>query len=312
MNFQQLRIVRETVRHNFNLTEVGKSLFTSQSGVSKSLKELEDELGVELFVRSGKRLVGLTSAGESILEVVNRILLDAHNMQKMATQFSNKAKGSLVLATTHAQARYALPKYLQRFVLDYPEVHLTLHQASPREITEMLISGEADIGIATEGLHLVDELITFPWYDWHHSIVAPSDHPILTRDPLRLEDLTEFPLITYHSGLTGRSRVDSAFDKAGLAPDIVLTALDADVIKTYVECGLGLGIIGSIAYDHERDQNLRQISAEHLFEKNTTRIAVRRGHFLRDFAYDFIERLAPRIEHEELLSKIASAAKVTA
>jgi LysR family cys regulon transcriptional activator len=305
MNFQQLRIVRETVRQNFNLTEVGKIVFTSQSGVSKSLKELEDELGIEIFERMGKRLVSLTPAGESLLEGINRILLDAHNLRVVASQFANKAKGNLILATTHAQARYALPQYLQTFKQDYPDVHLTIYESSPREISRLLIEGEADIGIATEGLHLIDELITFSWYDWHHNILAPLNHPILDLgETITLEELSEYPLITYHAGLAGRSGVDAAFEKAGLSPDFVLTALDADVIKTYVEHGLGLGIAGSFSYNPERGSQLKSISAAHLFNMNTTRIALKRGHHLRDFAYDFIERISPKLTREDVIAQL--------
>jgi LysR family cys regulon transcriptional activator len=309
MNFQQLKIVREAVRQNFNLTEVGRVLFTSQSGVSKSLKDLEDELGIDIFARAGKRLVGLTPAGESVLDVINRILLNTHNLQVMADQFSSKAKGNLILATTHTQARYALPKYLKRFVLDFPDVHLTLHQGSPQEIRDLLVDGTADIGIATEQLHLSEELITFPWYNWQHGIIAPDDHPILKRESLTLESLAEFPLITYHSGFTGRSHLDEAFQNAGLEPDVVLTALDADVIKSYVELGLGLGVVASIAFNPERDHGLKFIPAGHLFGENITRIAVRRGHFLREYAYAFIERLSPQNTKQDILARIASGAK---
>lgn len=309
MNFQQLKIVREAVRQNFNLTEVGRVLFTSQSGVSKSLKDLEDELGIDIFSRTGKRLVGLTPAGESIIDVINRILLNTHNLQVMADQFSSKAKGNLILATTHTQARYALPKHLKRFVLDFPDVHLTLHQGSPQEIRDLLIDGTADIGIATEQLHLSEELITFPWYTWQHGIVAQDDHPITKRKNLSLEDLAEFPLITYHTGFTGRSHLDEAFQKAGLVPDVVLTALDADVIKSYVELGLGIGVVASIAFNPERDHGLKFIPAGHLFGESTTHIAVRRGHFLREYAYAFIERLSPQNTKQDILEQIASGVK---
>ncbi len=308
MNIQQLRIVREAIRHRFNLTEVGKALFTSQSGVSKSLKDLEDELGVELFERSGKRLVGLSPAGQATQEVVQRILLDIQSLQKIAAQYAQSAKGNLVLATTHAQARYALPNYLKRFALDFPDVHLTLHQASPDEISQLLLEGGADIGIATEGLHQAEGLVTFPWYEWQHAIVAHKDHPIMQRQHITLHDLAEFPLITYHAGLTGRSRVDSAFQRAEVEPDIVLTALDADVIKTYVELGLGVGILADMAFNPERDQSLAMVKAGYLFGTNTTRLALRRDHVLRDFAYEFIARLAPELNRDTIRSQQQSAA----
>lgn len=304
MNFQQLRIVRETVRQNFNLTETGKALFTSQSGISKGLKELEDELGVEIFSRFGKRLVGLTEAGSDLLKVVNRILLDAENIKRVASQFSGRKKGNLTVATTHTQARYVLPDVIKRFMLDVPEVHLSLHQGSPKEIAELLLSGDADIGIATETLAQIPDLISFPCYEWEHGIIVPNDHPLLTVDKVTLEDLSKFPVITYHPSFTGRSHVDHAFRKANLEPDIVITAMDADVIKTYVGLGLGIGVVSSLAFSPERDVSLALIPAGHLFGSNFARIAVRRGHYLRAYAYDFIGRLAPDLTESALRQKI--------
>lgn len=304
MNFQQLRIVRETVRQNFNLTETGKALFTSQSGISKGLKELEDELGVEIFSRFGKRLVGLTEAGSDLLKVVNRILLDAENIKRVASQFSGRKKGNLTVATTHTQARYVLPDVIKRFMLDVPEVHLSLHQGSPKEIAELLLSGDADIGIATETLAQIPDLISFPCYEWEHGIIVPNDHPLLAVDKVTLEDLSKFPVITYHPSFTGRSHVDHAFRKADLEPDIVITAMDADVIKTYVGLGLGIGVVSSLAFSPERDVSLALIPAGHLFGSNFARIAVRRGHYLRAYAYDFIGRLAPDLTESALRQKI--------
>lgn len=304
MNFQQLRIVRETVRQNFNLTETGKALFTSQSGISRGLKDLEEELGVVLFSRFGKRLCGLTEAGSNLLKVVDRILLDAENIKRMAVQFSGRKRGNLTLATTHTQARYVLPMVIQRFLLDVPEVHLSLHQGSPREIVELLLSGEADIGIATETLVQIPDLISFPCYEWEHGVIVPKDHPLLKLEKITLEDLTQFPIITYHPSFTGRSQVDHAFLQANLEPDIVITAMDADVIKTYTVLGLGVGIVSSVAFSPERDLSLALIPAGHLFGSNVARIAVRRGHYLRDFAYDFIERLAPGLTESTLRPKI--------
>ena len=304
MNFQQLRIVRETVRQNFNLTETGKALFTSQSGISKGLKELEDELGVEIFSRFGKRLVGLTEAGGDLLKVVDRILLDAENIKRVALQFSGRKKGNLTVATTHTQARYVLPDIIKRFMLDVPEVHLSLHQGSPKEIAELLLNGDADIGIATETLAMVPDLISFPCYEWEHAVVVQKDHPLLALDNVTLEDLSKFPVITYHPSFTGRSHVDHAFRQANLEPDIVITAMDADVIKTYVGLGLGIGVVSSLAFDPERDVSLALIPAGHLFGSNFARIAVRRGHYLRGYAYDFIRRLAPNLTEADLRNKI--------
>ena len=295
MNFQQLRIVREAVQRNFNLTEVANALFTSQSGVSKHIKDLEDELGIELFVRRGKRLLGLTEPGKELLSIVERVLLDAKNIKRLAEQFSGRDQGSLSIATTHTQARYALPQVVRRFKQAFPRVHLLLHQASPAEIVAMLESGEADIGIATEGLASHASFVSFPFYDWHHAVVVPQAHALAGAKRLTLEALAEQPLITYHEGYTGRGRIDARFAEAGLVPDIVMSALDADVIKTYVEVGLGVGIIASMAFDDARDLGLRRLDASYLFERNTTRIAVRRGHYLRGYAYRFLEECSPAL-----------------
>ncbi len=298
MNFQQLRIVRETVRRNFNLTEVANALFTSQSGVSKHIKDLEDELGVELFVRRGKRLLGLTEPGQELIGIVERILLDTQNIKKLGEQFSNKDKGQLVVATTHTQACYALPPVVTAFKKEFPKVNLVLHEASPGEIVSMLRSGKADIGIASEALHDVPELAAFPYYSWHHGVVVPKGHPLDTKNKLAFEALADLPIITYSEGFTGRSTIDTAFHNAGIVPDIVLSALDADVIKAYVGLGLGIGIVASHAFDPARDLQLRLIDADHLFEANTSRIAVRRGTYLRGYAFRFIEHCSPKLTEQ--------------
>ncbi|MDQ7990269.1 MAG: CysB family HTH-type transcriptional regulator [Candidatus Dactylopiibacterium sp.] len=307
MNFQQLRIVRETVRQNFNLTEVANALFTSQPGVSKHIKDLEDELGLELFVRRGKRLLGLTDPGKELVVIVERMLLDAHNIKKLADQFTQRDRGQLTVVTTHTQARYALPGVVTTFKRDYPRVHLALHQGSPQEIVQQLLSGDADIGIATESLEDEPELVTFPYYDWHHAVIVPVGHPLLELPSLTLAALAEYPLITYHSGFTGRSKIDRSFAEASLAPDFVISALDADVIKSYVELGLGVGIIAPGAYNAAKDHELRLIDASHLFARNTTRIAVRRGHYLRGFAYRFINLCAPQLTEAHVRAAIAPA-----
>ena len=295
MNFQQLRIIHETVRRNFNLTEVANALFTSQSGVSKHIKDLEDELGLELFIRKGKRLLGLTEPGQELAHVVDRMLMDARNIKSIAAQFSARDHGQLTIATTHTQARYALPQVVTRFKQEFPKVHLVLHQASPTEIVTMLQDGRADIGIATESIASVSDCVSFQYYGWHHSVIVPAGHPLEFVEPLTLEALAEHPIITYHEGFTGRTRIDETFASAGLAPDIVMSALDADVIKAYVELGLGIGIVASMAYDPARDQALRMLPSSHLFGENVTRIAVRKGHFLRGFAYRFIELCSPAL-----------------
>lgn len=295
MNFQQLRIVRETVRQNFNLTEVANALFTSQPGVSKHIKDLEDELGIELFVRRGKRLLGLTEPGKELVVIVERMLLDARNIKRLADQFTQRDQGQLSIATTHTQARYALPIIVGTFKREYPKVHLALHQGSPQEIVQLLLSGEADLGIATEALANQPELASFPFYAWHHAVLVPAGHPLLNLPQLTLEALAEYPLITYHAGFTGRTKIDQAFAAENLTPDIVLSALDADVIKSYVELGLGVGIIAPNAFNPSKDPDLRLIDASHLFARNTSLIAVRKGHYLRGFAYRFIELCAPEL-----------------
>lgn len=292
MNFQQLRIIRETVRQNFNLTEASAALYTSQSGVSKHIKDLEDELGVQLFVRKGKRLLGLTEPGQALLSIVERMLVDADNIKRLADDFNKVDEGTLTIATTHTQARYVLPPIVNLFKKEFPKVHLILQQASPVEIAEMLLQGEADIGIATESLTTEENLASVPYYDWRHSIITPQDHPLASKTEISLTDLAEYPIITYHGGFTGRSKIDKAFTDAGIDANIVMSALDADVIKTYVELGMGVGVVNNVAYDAERDYRLKQIQTD-IFGVNTTWIAVRKGHLLRGYGYEFISLCAP-------------------
>ena len=300
MNFQQLRYVREAVRRNFNLTDVANALYATQPGVSRAIKELEDELGVEIFVRRGKRLIGLTEPGKALLDVIERVLIDSNNLKQIAEQFSNSEQGRLEIATTHTQARYALPKIIKQFKESFPQVHLGLHQGTPQQIAEMVIEGRADVGIATESLDKYSELYTFPCYSWHHAFIVPIDHPLTRYQEITLEAVSEFPIITYEESFTGRSHIDKAFNAAGIVPDVVLTAIDADVIKTYVELDLGIGIIASMAYDSHRDQGLKLLNASHLFESNTTLLAIRRGSFLRGYAQQFIKIFAPRVSDGEL------------
>ena len=291
MNFQQLRSIREAVRRQFNLTEVANALYTSQPGVSRQIRELEEELGVEIFERYGKRLTGLTEPGREIVRIVERLLLEAENLRQAGDEFAGRHTGRLTVATTHTQARYALPKVVQSFRREYPHVTLALQEASPSHIVELLLTGQADIGIATEAVADVPELVSFPYYSWHHAVIAPPAHP-LHQGPLTLEALADYPLITYHHGFTGRTRIDRTFADAGLNADIVMAALDADVIKAYVELGLGVGIIASMAVDPKRDAHLPVVAGEPLFGYHTARIAVRRGHYLRSYAYRFIELCA--------------------
>jgi LysR family cys regulon transcriptional activator len=299
MNLQQLRIVRETARRQFNLTAVSTALFTSQSGVSKHLRDLEEELGVTLFERRGKRLLGLTEPGELVLGSVERILAELDNMRQAAQQFVHSDSGSLRIATTHTQARYALPAVLKQFQQKFPKVRLALHQCGPDEIAELLKAGEVDVGIATEGL-LANQrhFACFPYYRWHHSVVVPEAHPLARLPQVSLADIAAYPVITYHEGYTGRNNIDEAFRTAGIQLDIAMSALDADVIKTYVELDLGIGIMASMAFDERRDQGLRLLDCRQLFPTNTTYLGVRRGSFLRGYVYDFLSLCSPGLTRE--------------
>lgn len=295
MNFQQLRIIRETVRRRFNLTEVAAALATSQSGVSKHIKDLEDELGVSLFVRRGKRLLELTEPGREIVGIVERILTDAGNIKRIADQLSKADDGELIIATTHMQARYALPPVIATFRKAFPNVRLVLHQSSPAEIVSMLLEGRADIGIATEAVTRTAELVAFPYYSWRHAVIVPEGHPLARSGRLDIHQLAQHPIVTYHHGFTGRPTIDRAFESAGETPDIVMEAIDADVIKAYVELGLGVGIIAAHSFDPVRDHGLVRLDSKHLFEDSTSHIALRRGRFLRGFAYRFIEACQPEL-----------------
>lgn len=296
MNFQQLRSVREAVRQGFNLTAVAEALHTSQPGVSRQIRELEDELGIEIFVRAGKRLTGLTPPGATVLPIIERLLQEAGNLRRAGEDFAAQDRGVLTIAATHSQARYALPPAVRDFSAEHPDVSLRMHQGTPRQIAELLIAGEADIGIATEALASYPGLVALPCYQWTHAVIVPPRHPLAADAerglPLTLARLARFPLVTYESGYTGRSHIDEAFTRARVATNVVLEAMDADVIKTYVELGMGVGIVAAIAFDEARDQHLRAIDARHLFAPNMTRLAIKRGAFLRGYVYDFIRGFA--------------------
>lgn len=296
MNFQQLRIIRETVRRQFNLTEAAAALNTSQSGVSKHIKDLEDELGVELFVRKGKRLLRLTAAGQEIWAVAERILVETANMKRIGEQYADRDAGHLTIATTHTQARYALTEVVRSFRAAFPRVHLTLHQGSPTEIAEMVANGTAEIGIATETLAAIPQLVTFPFYEWTHGVIVPKGHELESRGSLTLAAIAEHPIITYHEGFTGRGNIDKTFAAAGVAPDIVMSAMDTDVLKTYVGLGLGIGIIASMAFSPGSDHGLALLDAADLFPVNTTWIAVRRGSVMRGYVYRFMELCSPTLD----------------
>ena len=311
MNFQQLKAVREATRSGYNLTEVANVLYTSQPGVSRQIRELEEELGVDIFVRAGKRLTGLTPPGEAILPIVDRLLLEADNLRRAGADFHASRSGQLSIAATHSQARYALPMVVRDFRAQFPDVALHLHQGSPRQVAEMLLSGAADIGVATEALTGYASLATLPGYRWTHSVVVPPEHPLLQAGgAVSLQALAQYPIITYEQGYTGRAHIDEAFAAAGISPNVVLTAMDADVIKTYVELGMGIGIVASIAFDENRDRQLRALDAGHLFKVNTTRIALRKGVWLRAYALQFIESFVPTLTKDIVQQAVAASAQL--
>ena len=307
MNLQQLRYVRETVRQGLNLTEAANSLHTSQPGVSKQIRELEQELGVDIFERRGKRFVALTEPGKRIVEIVERVLQELENLKRVGREFGAEDAGGLTVATTHTQARYSLPQVVAEFRTRYPKVHLSLLQGNPKAIAQMVIRGEADLAIATESLDHFPELLALPGYQWFHCVVVPPEHPLAEVERLSLEDLARFPIITYSPEFAGRSHINEAFAAKGIAVDVVLAAIDSDVIKTYVELGLGVGIIAAMAFDTQRDRGLRAVDARHLFRTNTTRVAVRRGAYLRGFVYDFIQQFAPHLNRKVVEQAMAGA-----
>ncbi|WP_426189183.1 CysB family HTH-type transcriptional regulator [Massilia sp. DWR3-1-1] len=301
MNFQQLRFVREAVRNNLNLTEVAAVLYTSQSGVSKQIKDLEDELGIELFVRSGKRLTSVTRAGDGAVQIVHRILQETENLRRYASQYADVDSGRLVIAATHTQARYTLPKVIEEFNRVFPKVRLELHQGTPRQISAMICNGEADIGIASEALNDAADVRAYSCFSWRHQVVVPAGHPLLAQAPATLEDIAAYPLVTYNEQFTGRKCVDAAFSQAGLTPDLRLTAMDADVIKTYVRRGLGVGIVAEMALEEtERDGLVVLETQGDLFGSCTTSLGVRNGSFLPAFAYRFIDMFAPGLKLDPL------------
>jgi LysR family cys regulon transcriptional activator len=295
MKLQQLRYLREVAKRGLNLSEAAEALHTSQPGISKQIRLLEDELGVDILVRNGKRVVDVTKPGRVILDIAERILQDTENLKQVGREFRDQAAGTLTIATTHTQARYSLPRVVSEFKRRYPKVRLTLQQGSPPQLAEMVMAGEADIAIATEALDQYPKLLALAGYQWRHCVVVPEKHPLLREKRVTLEMLAQYPIITYDPAFAGRSHIDEAFRAQELAPNIVLSAVDSDVIKTYVELGLGIGIIAMVAFDDKRDRNLRAVEIGHLFGTMTTRIAVRRGSALRGFAYDFIELFSPRL-----------------
>ncbi|MEO6291093.1 MAG: CysB family HTH-type transcriptional regulator [Burkholderiaceae bacterium] len=304
MNLHQFRFVQEAVRRNLNLTEAAKALHTSQPGVSKAIIELEEELGVEIFARHGKRLKRITEPGQHVIKSVDLIMRELGNLKRIGEQFSAEDSGTLSIATTHTQARYVLPQPIARLREAYPKVNISLHQGSPDQVAKMLIDEVAEIGIATESLAQYDQLVTLPCYEWQHVLVMPVDHPLAKRESLSLEDLAQEPLITYHPSFTGRTKIDQAFALKKLQPRIALEAIDSDVIKTYVRTGLGIGIVAEMAVlqgdnvGQESNQDLAVIPAGYLFGHNVARVAFKRSAYLRNFVYKFAELLSDRLSRD--------------
>ncbi|MEO0317794.1 MAG: cys regulon transcriptional regulator protein [Pseudomonadota bacterium] len=298
MNLHQFRFVREAVRQNFNLTEAAKALFTSQPGVSKAIIELEEELGIDIFTRHGKRIRGLTEPGKQVLKSVESILQEIEGLKRIGKEFASQDAGSFTIATTHTQARYSLPAVVQAFSQKFPKVRLSLLQGNPKQVAEMVLNDQADIAIATEAIADIDGLVSLPCFQWEHMVVVPPSHPLTQSKSLTLEELATFPLITYDAAFAGRNKIDLAFQRRGLKPDVVLEAIDADVIKTYVELGMGVGIIAGLAFNANRDTGLKAIPAGQLFGMNLSRVALKEGAYLRSFVFTFIELMAPNLSRK--------------
>ncbi len=303
MNLQQFRFVRETIRRNFNLTEAARTLFTSQPGVSKSIIELEDELGVKIFERHGKRIRGLTKPGAAVAQVIERIMREVDNLKKVSDEFAQLDEGGLVIGCTHAQARYLLPQVIPAFRARFPKVRVSLAEGNPPTLAKMVLHEQADIAIATESLAHTPGLATLPVYEWEHVLVVKPDHPLtaLTSREARelsIEQLAQYPIVTYDRQFSGRRAIDEAFARQSILPDIVLEAIDADVIKTYVDVGLGVGIIAGMAFDPRRDKDLVGIPVGHLFGRHVTRVAVKSGIFLRDYVYVLLEMLSDKLTRD--------------
>lgn len=295
MKLQQLRYLTEVARRGLNVSETAEALHTSQPGVSKQIRALEDELGVQVFTRHGKRLVSITEPGKAVLAIAERVLAEAQNLRRAGEEFANDKLGTLTIGATHTQARYALPKAVAAFKSRYPKVELLIQQGNPTQICEQVIAGDADLCVATEMIATYPDLVSLPIYQWNRCAVVPARHPLLKAGPLTLERLAEYPIVTYDFAFAGRALIQKAFEQRGLKPQVVLAAQDSDVIKTYVELGLGVGILAKMAFDEKRDRPLRAIDASHLFESSTTRLGIKRGAYLRRYAYEFIELFAPHL-----------------
>ncbi len=309
MKLQQLRYIWEVAHHDLNVSATAQSLFTSQPGISKQIRLLEDELDVEIFARSGKHLTHVTQVGQEIIDMAGDILRQVGAIKQVAQEYSNEKQGSLSIATTHTQARYALPSLIKEFRLEYPEVTLQMHQGTPEQIAELAAAGDVDFAIATEGMDLFNDLVMMPCYEWNRAIVVPADHPLSVQPTLTLADVAEHPIVTYVFGFTGRSKLDDAFQASGLSANVVFTATDTDVIKTYVRLGLGVGIIAQMAFDPEQDSDLVALSAADLFEPSVTHIGFRKGTFLRRYMLDFIRGFAPHLDEERVAEAVACATR---
>ncbi|WP_028865548.1 HTH-type transcriptional regulator CysB [Psychromonas aquimarina] len=295
MKLQQLRYIVEVLNHNLNVSATAENLFTSQPGISKQVHMLEDELGVQIFERSGKHLTKVTPAGKEIIRYATQVLGKVESIKAVACQYTQPDQGTLNIATTHTQARYALPDVIQGFIKRYPKVSLHMHQGTPTQISESVVKGKTDFAIATEALHLYQDLIMLPCYHWNRSVIVPKGHPLADIKNISIEDIAKHPIVTYVFGFTGRSELDDAFNAAGYTPNVVFTATDADVIKTYVRLGVGVGVVATMAVDKDDNDDFCVIDASHIFKSSTTSIGFRKGSFLRDYMYDFMARFAPHL-----------------
>ena len=308
MNLHQFKFVHEAVKHNLNLTLAAQALHTSQPGVSKAILELESELGIEIFARHGKRLKRITPPGAKVIKSIEVILSELNNLKKIGQEFNAHDCGTLSIATTHTQARYVLPPVLTQLRSGYPNVNISLHQGTPQQAANMVMDELADIAIATESLADFDELVTLPCYHWQHVLVMPPDHPLsLQKKPITLKQLSTYPLITYHPTFTGRQRIDTAFAKHHLVPNIALEAIDSDVIKTYVRIGMGVGIVAEMAIQPQFDKDLVIKPAWDLFGQNLARVAFRRGSYVRQFVLDFAQLLSPDLTNSTILKALEAS-----
>jgi LysR family transcriptional regulator, cys regulon transcriptional activator len=298
MKLQQLRYLNEVARQNLNISIAAETLYTSQPGVSKQIQLFEEEVGLQVFLRNGKRLTGITEPGQQILALAAKIMQQVDNVKRVADEYGNVDVGVLTIATTHTQARYKLPAVIKEFMASYPQVKLNIHQGNPSQVAELVAKGDADVGVATEYISDFENLLCLPCYEWNRCVVVPHGHLLLSDGVLTLEKLAAYPLITYDFGFTGGTLVSKTFSDAGVVPNVVLTAIDADVIKTYVTLGLGVGLLANMAYNIERDANLAMVDVGHLFPNSTTYLGVRKDAFLRSYLYDFIELMAPRFNRK--------------